>query len=292
MTKFRINLAISALMLGFGMVLPAAAELFSFSTGGPTNFMASATRPDTAGKFEIESADDFILTSPTAITNATFTGLLTGANPTMGQVVVEIYRVFPNDSNVGRTSGPLTTPPFSTDKVPTRANSPSDVAFDSRDSTAGELTFTTKVLSNSFTALNSVQSGGINPKPGQTTGGDGPITGQEVQFSVDLTAFNLPADHYFFVPQVEVNGGEFLWLSGERPTTPPFMPDLQSWTRDAQLDPDWLRIGTDIVGGNPAPTFNAAFSLEGTLIPEPASLALLGAALAGFAIIRRRRRTI
>src|SRR3954453_3327510 len=61
---------------------------------------------------------------------------------------------------------------------------------------AGELTFTTKVLNNSFTALNSVQPGGINPKPGQTTGGGGSITGREVQFSVDLTAFNLPADHY------------------------------------------------------------------------------------------------
>ena len=45
MTKFRINLAISALMLGLGMALPAAAETFSFSTGDPTNFMASATRP-------------------------------------------------------------------------------------------------------------------------------------------------------------------------------------------------------------------------------------------------------
>src|SRR3954451_8799920 len=139
MTKFQVNLAVSALMLGFGMALPAAAEPFSFSTGGPTNSMASATRPDTAGKFEIESADDFILASPTAITHATLTGLLTGASPTIGQVVVEIYRVFPNDSNVARTSGPLTNPAFSTDKVPTRANSPSDVAFDSRDSTAGEL---------------------------------------------------------------------------------------------------------------------------------------------------------
>ena len=291
MTKFQVNLAIPALMLGLGAALPAAAEPFSFSTGNPTNFMASATRPESAGKLEIESADDFVLSSPTAITRATFTGLLTGANPTIGQVVVEIYRVFPNDSDVGRTSGP---PTFSTDRVPTRVNSPSDVALASRDSAAGELSFTTNTLSSSFTANNSVQSGGIHPKPGQTTGGNGPVSGQEIQFSVDLTPFNLPADHYFFVPQVEVNGGEFLWLSGERPITSgtPFSPDLQSWTRDAGLDPDWLRIGTDIVGGSPAPTFNAAFTLEGTPIPEPASLAMLGAALAGFAVLRRRRRTI
>jgi prepilin-type N-terminal cleavage/methylation domain-containing protein len=38
------------------------------------------------------------------------------------------------------------------------------------------------------------------------------------------------------------------------------------------LDPDWLRVGADIVGGPPAPTFNTAFSLSGQSVPEPSSL--------------------
>jgi hypothetical protein len=44
------------------------------------------------------------------------------------------------------------------------------------------------------------------------------------------------------------------------------------------LDPDWLRVGADIVGPTPAtgPTFNAAFSLTGT-VPEPGTLLLIGA---------------
>ena len=33
--------------------------------------------------------------------------------------------------------------------------------------------------------------------------------------------------------------------------------------RNANLEPDWLRVGTDIVGGSAAPTFNAVFTLSG-----------------------------
>ena len=76
--------------------------------------------------------------------------------------------------------------------------------------------------------------------------------------------FLLPADHYFFVPQVQLDNGDFLWLSA--PKTIPAPADLQSWTRDAALEPDWLRVGTDIVGPNSdnvTPTFNEAFSLNG-----------------------------
>ena len=265
---------------------PVWADPFAFSTGNVDGKLASTSRPSNSG--ETETADDFVLTNTTRITSASFTGLLTGgATPAdISQVVAGIYRVFPNDSNTARTPN-----------VPTRVNSPADVEFAGRDSVAAELSFSATVLSPNFTALNSVQAGGIHPKPNQATGGNGPVTGIEVLINVSFaTSIDLSPDHYFFVPQVGVGRGEFLWLSAPKPIVAPgipFTPDLQSWIRDAGLDPDWLRIGTDIVGGAPAPTFNAAFSLAGetvSSVPEPASYALMMLGLAALGTAARTRR--
>ena len=278
------------LSLATVLALPACADSFFFSTGNPDGLMAAASRPGT-GAFEIETGDDFVLSTQTAIHSATFVGLLTGgaAASDIGEVRVEMYRIFPKDSDVGRTSGP---PTFSTAQVPTRVNSPSDVEFDDRDTASANLSLTASDL-GTFTANNSVLPGGIHPKPGQTTGGDGAVTGEEVQFDVTFsTPFDLPADHYFFIPQVEVSGGDFLWLSAPRPIVAPGTPfpagstDLQAWTRDEFLAPDWLRVGTDIVGGS---TFNMTFSLTGETVPEPSSCILLGSALLAFAAAGRKK---
>ena len=46
-------------------------------------------------------------------------------------------------------------------------------------------------------------------------------------------------------------GGDFLYLSAPRPIVAPGTPfagDLQAWIRNSDLAPDWLRIGTDIIG--------------------------------------------
>jgi len=270
---------------------PAAAASFFFSTGDPDGRLGALSGPSVTGH-ETETADDFVLTQATRLTSATFTGLVRDPNgsATVTGVSVEIYRVFPFDSDVGRTSGP---PTFSTPQVPTRVNSPSDVEFTSRDAPGG-LSFTTGGL-GSFTASNSVELG-INPQPNIFTGGEGPVSGAEEVFSVNFTTpFDLAAGHYFFVPQVTLSdGASFFWLSAPRPIVPPGTPfpggftDLQAWIRNDNLAPDWLRIGTDITHQGP---FNMAFSLNGATVPEPAAWAtmLLGFGLAGAAMRRRAR---
>ena len=73
----------------------------------PNNLMGVATRPDTTAS-EIEAGDDFFLGTQTSITSASFVGLIVpgpaGGSSTISDVVAEIYRVFPQDSNSGTTS--------------------------------------------------------------------------------------------------------------------------------------------------------------------------------------------
>jgi len=264
---------IMLLAIGLLTAIPAAADGVIVNTGSPDGLIAMASRPESPGKIEIEAADDFVLTGATNVTGGSFVGLLpTGASlSSIKEVVVEIYRVFPKDSTV---------PPSG--NVVTRVNSPSDVEFESRDSSTGSLKFTPALLQNTFTTVNSVLNG-INKAPNQFTGGDGSATGEVVSFNVAFTTpFDLPADHYFFVPQVLLTSGDFFWLSAPRPITsgtpfPPGFTDLQTWMRNSDLDPDWSRVGTDITHQGP---FNGTFSLSGSpSVPEPSTLLLLGTGL-------------
>lgn len=263
-----------ASLFGLGILLAsqATATPLFFSTGSPDGRIGTVSRPASPAAIQQETADDFILSQATNLTGATFTGLLpfgsTGAD--IRQVEIEFYHIFPADSQ---------NPPSG--NVPTRVNSPADVEIASatRDSADGSLSYKTSVLNESFTVANTVVNG-IRPM----TGGEGPATGAEVLITV---AFNTPvfltADHYFFRPEALLKDGNFLWLSAPRPIVAPgtpFTPDLQSWTRNDNLAPDWLRVGTDIVDGTPAPTFNASFSLTGEEIPEPATFVLVLGALA------------
>ena len=188
-------------------------------------------------------------------------GLIPAGAPasSVGRVEVEIYHVFPLDSDAARTPS-----------VPTRTNSPSDVEIDAatRDSDEGALRFITTDVST-FTVQNSVING-INKAPAQTTHGEGPATGEQVEINITFNPpLFLPPGHYFFRPEAEVSGGNFLFLSAPRPITsgtpfPAGTTDLQAWIRNANLVPDWLRIGTDIIGSD---TFNMTFSLTGNTIP-------------------------
>ena len=248
-------LAVALLFSAAAFSLAGAATLI-FSTNDPDGLIGTLSQPATATHIQTETADDFVLAENTILEQATFKGLIpTGASlSSITRVEIEFYNVFPLDS---------TNPPSG--MVPTRANSPADVEIDeaTSDSLDGTLTFTATVVNPNFTVANSVVTG-INKSPSQFTGGEGPVTGQEVQITVTFNPpISLPAGHYFFRPEVQLSSGNFLWLSAPKtivaPGTP-FSPDLQTWIRNDNLAPDWLRIGTDITGQGP---FNASFSLFG-----------------------------
>jgi len=236
------------------------------NTGNPDGKLGALSRPASTNKVETETADDFFLNQTTVLTGATITGLLTnGATlANLQNVEVEIYHVFSVDSDVNRIA-----------EVPSRTNSPSDheIAFATRALNNATLRVRGTVLNNGFTVRNSVEDK-INKKPANTTHGEGAVTGEEVQIAISFTTpIALGPGRYFFRPEVLVNNGDFLFLSAPKPIVAPGVGipgDLQAWIRNANLPPDWLRIGTDIIdaAGANTPQFNMTFSLGGNTIPE------------------------
>ena len=260
----RVCLVGALLTLGVSLAPPTWAASFTVSTGAPDGKLGALSRSPSPGKIETETADDFFLQQTTVIKGATINGLIPTGTPLANilNVEVEIYHVFPLDS---------TTPPSV--NVPSRVNSPSDVEIASatRDGSAGALSFLSTAVSSNFSVTNTVVNG-IFKRPGNVTMGEGSATGGEIQITITFTKpIVLPAGHYFFRPEVEVVNGDFLYLSAPRPIVSPGTPfsgDLQAWIRNSNLAPDWLRIGTDIIGGATPPTFDMTFSLTGETVPE------------------------
>jgi hypothetical protein len=136
----RIHLLGLIAALVTGLATPAAAVPVPFfsSTGNPDGLMAMGAHGPNS---QIEAADDFVTTAPTTITGATFTGLITSGVPlsNIGEVNIDLYHVFPIDSDTSRTPNVLS-----------RVNSPADTEFDGRNSTTGTLVFTPGLLNPSF----------------------------------------------------------------------------------------------------------------------------------------------
>ena len=263
----RSILSLTGARLAFGMWVATSlwAAPFSFTTGTPDGRLGALSRRASPGKLETETADDFILQQTTVITQAKIAGLVPLGTPleNIKEVEIEVYHVFALDS---------ANPPSG--NVPSRANSPSDVEIDSatRAKASGTLTFSAGALNASFFVGNTVVNG-INKLPNNvTTNGEGPATGEEVEITITFTSpIILPQGHYFIRPEVLLTSGDFLYLSAARaivPTGNPFVGDLQAWIRNSNLAPEWLRIGTDIIGGVTPPTFNMAFSLTGETVPQ------------------------
>src|SRR5213080_420756 len=144
-----ICLSLSALL---SLPPRASASSFSFSTEAPDGLIGTLSRPASAGMVQTETADDFVLSQCVLINQATFTGLLPSGAPlsSITDVEVEIYHVFPVDSDQSRTPA-----------VVTRTNSPSDVEINdaTRDSLNNSLSASTTLVNSVFSALNSVVNG-------------------------------------------------------------------------------------------------------------------------------------
>jgi hypothetical protein len=257
--RLRVSLMAATLSVGMLLTTPAWAGTFFFSTGNPDGKLGALSRPAGSQGLETETADDFFLTQATVVSGATIHGLIPSGTTISGisRVEVEIYHIFPTDSDLSRAIN-----------VPTRQNSPSDVEIDAatHDSSNGSLSFVATDISP-FTVQSTVVNG-IAP----AAHSEGPASGEQVEIDITFSVpIFLPAGHYFFRPEVQLGNGNFLFLSAPKPITagttfPAGTNDLQAWIRNASLAPDWLRIGADIIGGGNA--FNMTFSLTGNTLPD------------------------
>lgn len=260
--KSQASLLSAMIAASIGFATSASAAPFLFTNGSPDGRLGALSRSESVGKIQTETADDFVLAQPTVINGATITGLIVNALATsIANVEVEVYHVFPLDS-IDPPSG----------RVLSRINSPGDVEIDAatRDGSDGTLRFVANQQATGVSVTNTVVNG-INPNPSRTDG-EGPATGDQVQITITFTQpILLPAGHYFFRPEVLVTGGDFLYMSSPRSPGVPFVGDLQAWIRTSRLAPDWVRIGTDVIGATPPatpPTFNMTFSLSGETVPD------------------------
>jgi len=148
------------------LTTPLWADTFFFETGSPNGALGALSRRPSPGKVETETADDFLLHETTVITHATIFGLIPSGTPieNIRDVEVELYHVFPVDSDQGRVIN-----------VPSRTNSPSDVEIPTatRARTEGTLAISARILNTSFTAGTTVVNG-ISVK----TGGEPALTGE------------------------------------------------------------------------------------------------------------------
>src|SRR5881392_3191498 len=152
----RLPVSLLSVVIAAGVLAtPAWAETFFFTSGTPDGRLGALSRSESPGKLETETADDFILTETTVINGATITGLINAPLANITNVEVELYHVFPLDSDTLRQP-----------RVLTRVNSPADVEIDAatRDGSEGTLSFSASQLKANFAVLNTVVNG-INAFP-------------------------------------------------------------------------------------------------------------------------------
>ena len=266
MRPYMPGLAISALSIGLLTALPGGGiPVLSPPTVRTGLWPPRAARPVAAISKSNRPTISSCHTTP-GINSATFTGSAHQPHRRVahrGRCSVELYRVFPLEfRSPGR--------PTSRHERTRRRMLHSPIETRRR----GNLTFATRTVDASFTAANSVQAGGIHPKPSQTTQGDGQVTGTEVQFNVN---FKTPS---FCRPIITFSFRRSAWATASFCGCP--LPDRSSRrARRSRRDLPISRVGSGSDLGarlatdrhryrrprhrryHSAPTFNATFSLTG-----------------------------